>query len=175
MCVSHRGRFKDPGDYIVYEVAGFRFYMILGKDKRVRAFHNVCRHRAFPVARKDSGRATVLGCRFHGWSYDTTGRLTKAPYFDDIPGFDRSQFSLYEIHTKEDKWGFLHINPSTGDNVAASNPAAGSVTGRLTKITPNAKQIHSFERQGRFNWKLICKIRRDRGMKAQSRPMLMRK
>ncbi|OBS23288.1 hypothetical protein FPOA_03840 [Fusarium poae] len=35
-CVSHRGRFKKPGDYIVYDVAGFRILMILGKDKTLR-------------------------------------------------------------------------------------------------------------------------------------------
>ncbi|KAF5658585.1 choline monooxygenase [Fusarium heterosporum] len=158
MCVSHRGRFKTPGDYIVYEVAGFRFFMILGKDKVVRSFHNVCRHRAFPVARKDSGSSTILGCRYHGWSYDYTGRLIKAPYFDNKPGFDKSMNSLFGISTKEDKNGFLYINPGTDNKIAKSILQQGITTGSLIKITPDTSQLHSFQLNGTFNWKLIGKL-----------------
>jgi nitrite reductase/ring-hydroxylating ferredoxin subunit len=129
--------------------------MILGKDSIVRSFHNVCRHRAFPVARKQSGTATVLGCRYHGWSYDTTGRLTKAPFFEDVPGFDKSQNSLYEIHTKEDSRGFLHINFSTGDGVEKSNPPAATTTGKLARVRPQAQLLHTLELRGKFNWKLL--------------------
>ncbi|RFN46499.1 hypothetical protein FIE12Z_9259 [Fusarium flagelliforme] len=135
-CVSHRGRFKKPGDYIVYEVAGFRFFMIL-------------------VARKDAGSSTVLGCRFHGWSYDYTGRLIKAPYFDNNPSFDRSQNGLFAINTKEDKNGFLYINPETDPKIAESTPPQGVATRTLVKITPDLSQVHSFELDGVFNWKLI--------------------
>ncbi|RGP73574.1 hypothetical protein FLONG3_6311 [Fusarium longipes] len=137
ICISHRGRFKKPGDYIVYEVAGFRVLMILGKDKVVRSFHNVCRHRAFPVARKDSGTATILGCRYHGWSYDYTGRLIKAPYFDNKPGFDKSINGLFEINTKEDKNGFLYINTTTDPNNARSIPSEGIVGGKLINVKPD--------------------------------------
>ncbi|KAG8671017.1 hypothetical protein FPOAC2_04325 [Fusarium poae] len=158
-CVSHRGRFKKPGDYIVYDVAGFRILMILGKDKTVRSFHNVCRHRAFLVARKDSGSATILGCRYHGWSYDYTGRLIKAPYFDNKPGFDKNMNGLFEISTKEDKNGLLYINPATDPNTTKTLPPKGVITGRLIKITPDISQLHTFELDGNFNWKLIGKFK----------------
>lgn len=157
MCVSHRGRFKNAGDYIVYEVAGFRFFMILGKDRIVRSFHNVCRHRAFPVARKQSGSATVLGCRYHGWSYDTKGALTKAPYFDNTPGFDKSQNSLYEIHTKQDSNGFLHINVSTLKGVAATRPAEGTKIGKVGRFNVNSDLLDTIELKGKFNWKVMRK------------------
>lgn len=155
MCVSHRGRFKNAGDYIVYEVAGFRFFMILGKDHIVRSFHNVCRHRAFPVARKQSGSATVLGCRYHGWSYDTKGALTKAPYFENTPGFDRSQNSLYEIHTKQDSNGFLHINVSTLKGVASTRPADGAKIGKVGRFNVQSDLLDTVELKGKFNWKVM--------------------
>lgn len=158
MCVSHRGRFRKVGDYIVYEVAGFRFFMILGKDMIVRSFHNVCRHRAFPVARKQSGSALVLGCRYHGWSYDTSGTLIKAPYFDNIPGFDKSQNSLFEIHTKEDRYGFLHINVSSREEVAATTPSEGMRNGELGQIKLDSHLLDTMEFKGRFNWKVIRKF-----------------
>lgn len=158
MCVSHRGRFQNVGDYIVYEAAGFRFFMILGKDHVVRSFHNVCRHRAFPVARKQSGSATVLGCRYHGWSYDTKGALIKAPFFDKIPGFDKSQNSLYEILTKQDSNGFLHINVSTLKDAASSRPAEPAKVGKVSKISADCALLDTLEFKGRFNWKIMRKL-----------------
>lgn len=158
MCVSHRGRFRKVGDYIVYEVAGFRFFMILGKDMIVRSFHNVCRHRAFPVARKQSGSALVLGCRYHGWSYDTKGTLVKAPYFDNLPGFDKSQNSLFKIHTKEDGNGFLHINVSAREDVATTTPPEATRSGELGQIKLESHLIDTMEFKGRFNWKVIRKF-----------------
>ncbi|KFA69900.1 hypothetical protein S40285_07447 [Stachybotrys chlorohalonatus IBT 40285] len=154
ICVSHRGRFKKAGDYVVYDTAGFRFFMILGKDNVVRSFHNVCRHRAFPVARKDSGSATVLGCRYHGWSYNTKGELTKAPFFQDVPGFDKSKNKLFEILTREDNYGFLHINFNTSQEAADSSPAQGVKIGKLSRVSRDANFLHTFELRGAFNWKL---------------------
>ncbi|KAL4929919.1 uncharacterized protein BDV17DRAFT_290274 [Aspergillus undulatus] len=40
ICISHRGRFIKPGDYVSTEVAGFRIFPILGEDGVARAFHN---------------------------------------------------------------------------------------------------------------------------------------
>ncbi|KAH0593038.1 hypothetical protein MHUMG1_09285 [Metarhizium humberi] len=121
----------------------------------VRSFHNVCRHRAFPVARKQSGSALVLGCRYHGWSYDTKGTLVKAPYFDNLPGFDKSQNSLFEIHTKEDGYGFLHINVSAREDVATTTPPEATRSGELGQIKLDSHLIDTMEFKGRFNWKVI--------------------
>lgn len=49
------------------------------------------------MTRKESGSSTVLGCRYHGWSYDVQGRLVKAPMFDDVPGFKKEENGLLEI------------------------------------------------------------------------------
>ncbi|KAF5968135.1 choline monooxygenase [Fusarium bulbicola] len=155
ICVSHRGRFGSPGDYVVYDIAGFRILMILGKDMVVRSFHNVCRHRAFPVARKQSGSATVLGCRYHGWSYNTEGKLTKAPYFDNLPGFDRSLNSLFEIHTEQDSGGFLHVNVSRDEVVPAAAVSTGLEKDKIEKFGRDSKFVGSFECSGKFNWKII--------------------
>lgn len=54
----HRSRFERPGDYYVFDVAGISFFVVLGKDHQVRAFHNVCRHRAYTVVRKSCGTTT---------------------------------------------------------------------------------------------------------------------
>ncbi|KAF4499687.1 hypothetical protein FAGAP_4138 [Fusarium agapanthi] len=113
------------------------------------------RHRAFPVARKQSGSATVLGCRYHGWSYNTEGKLTKAPYFDNLPGFDRSLNSLFEIHTEKDSGGFLHINVSRDKGVPAPTVSTSLEKGKVEKFGIDSVFVGSFECSGKFNWKVI--------------------
>ena len=39
----------------------------------LRAFFNVCRHRAAPILNEPCGTATKLRCRYHGWTYDLAG------------------------------------------------------------------------------------------------------
>ncbi|TQB75898.1 hypothetical protein MPDQ_001499 [Monascus purpureus] len=115
--ISHRTRFSKPGDYQSFTMAGFPIFLILGKDGKIRAFHNVCRHRAYTITKKETGSSLVLGCRYHGWSYNAYGNLVKAPHFDDVPGFDKSQNGLFEIHTRVSERGFIFVNLEAGKEV----------------------------------------------------------
>jgi hypothetical protein len=74
LLATHSCRFGTPGDYRTSEIAGFSIILMLGKDLKLRAFQNICRHRAYRVTKKECGRSVVLGCRYHGWAYDTRGR-----------------------------------------------------------------------------------------------------
>ncbi|KAJ5757358.1 uncharacterized protein N7511_006052 [Penicillium nucicola] len=113
--LAHISQFNKAGAYQSFDLAGYPLFLIRGKDDKIRAFHNVCRHRAYTITRKESGASTVLGCRYHGWSYDTTGRLVKAPQFDDVPGFDKSQNSLFEIQVLTTDYGMVFVNLNAGE------------------------------------------------------------
>ena len=130
---------------------------MFGKDGIVRAFHNICRHRAFPVAKKASGSSTVLGCKYHGWSYNTKGELTKAPHFDGGEGFDKSQNGLFPIHTKTDDNGFIHVNLNSSKEVSESQTPRARMINTPTKIDQTSKFLDSWEIKGKFNWKMTCK------------------
>jgi phenylpropionate dioxygenase-like ring-hydroxylating dioxygenase large terminal subunit len=110
LCITHTSHFQKPGDYLSFKIADFPFFLILGKDSILRGFHNVCRHRAYDVTRKVMGSSLVLGCRYHGWSYDTKGNLTKAPQFDKVPGFKKEDNGLFQIWVRTDPNGFVFIN-----------------------------------------------------------------
>lgn len=115
----------------------------------------MCRHRAYTIARKETGSSTVLGCRYHGWSYDTTGRLVKAPQFDDIPGFDRSENSLFEIHTHSTDRGFVFVNLNAAEPVAFDNSthlALGDFA-RTAGAGSKSKLVTGQTLTGEFNWK----------------------
>lgn len=156
--LSHRSQFTKPGDYQSFEVAGFPIFLILGKDGEIRAFHNVCRHRAYTVANKERGSSTVLGCRYHGWSYNTKGELIKVPHFEQILGFDKSQNGLFAIHVQQSTDGFIFVN------LEADAPGELLETDRLVDFVkcngpiPQSRWIGGRAIEGVFNWKMASKF-----------------
>jgi len=103
-------RFKNPGDFLRYEIAGFDIIIDMDRNNKINAFHNICRHRAYPVVDKDEGSAKILSCRYHGWSYGLDGKLAKAPGYQDIDGFEKSKNGLFPIHVHIDYNGFIWLN-----------------------------------------------------------------
>lgn len=83
LCVARTAQLTDPGQYVATTVAGWPVLVVVGTDGERRAFHNVCRHRAGPLAWDGDGRAAGLVCRYHGWSYDLCGELVRARDFGD--------------------------------------------------------------------------------------------
>ncbi len=91
------GRAADvagPGSFLTTEIAGEPILVVRDEAGVLRAFSNVCRHRAAPVATEPCGRASRLRCRYHGWTYDLTGRLRGAPEFDGVADFRREDNGL---------------------------------------------------------------------------------
>lgn len=126
--------------------------MILGKDKQLRAFHNVCRHRAYAVTKKECGRSTVLGCRYHGWSYDTKGKLIKAPEFENVPGFDKNMNGLWELAI-EVRQSLIYVNLDSGKPGVLDLGDAESTLARL--VASEMRCIADWKFDAAFNWKLL--------------------
>lgn len=112
--LTHAIRFSKTGDYMSFTVAGFSIALVKDKTGTINGFHNICRHRAYPVVQGASGTASILSCKYHGWSYGLNGKLSKAPRFDTVPGFDKSQHGLLPIHVHVDKSGFVWVNLQAG-------------------------------------------------------------
>ncbi|KLJ05534.1 hypothetical protein EMPG_10979 [Blastomyces silverae] len=158
--IAHVGRFTKPGDYHAFEIGGFPLFLIQGKDGVIRAFHNVCRHRAYPViSKKKSGSSAVMGCRYHGWSYDTKGQLIKAPQFECLEGFDKTQNSLFEIRTAVTKHGLIFVNlDARGDLPELEFDARGiDRFASANRISRRSVWIDGWELEGRFNWKMAVR------------------
>jgi phenylpropionate dioxygenase-like ring-hydroxylating dioxygenase large terminal subunit len=51
---------------VQYTGAGYNFFVIKDRKNTIRAFHNVCRHRAYPVMESESGTASIIACKYHG-------------------------------------------------------------------------------------------------------------
>jgi choline monooxygenase len=99
--VAHAGLVREPGDHAVAEIAGVPLLIVRGEDGRLRALHNVCRHRAGPLASCDGRAARVLTCQYHGWTYALDGRLRGAPEMGRAEGFDATTVRLPQARVAE--------------------------------------------------------------------------
>ena len=101
--------FPNPGDYSAAEVAGYRFFVIRDRDGALRAFHNVCPHRASQLLDDGHGHCGVLRCRYHGWVFDTAGNLKRAPDFGEADWFRKEEHGLMPIRVET--WrGLVFVN-----------------------------------------------------------------
>ena len=85
--VGRADQLSNPGDYLTCDVAGEPVIVARGDDGRLRAFSNVCLHRAGPVAR-DQGNTRLFRCSYHGWNYGLDGCVRATPGYDGLTGED---------------------------------------------------------------------------------------
>lgn len=92
--LTHVCRLQGAGDHVVADFAGLPVIAVRGADGEIRAFHNVCRHRAGPIAACDGLAARSLRCRYHGWIYELDGVLRSAPEMGTAPDFEPADIWL---------------------------------------------------------------------------------
>ncbi|WP_028838485.1 MULTISPECIES: aromatic ring-hydroxylating oxygenase subunit alpha [Thermomonas] len=95
--VAHASQLRGIGDHVVANLAGLPVIAVRGGDGAVRVMHNVCRHRAGPIAQCDGLAAKALRCRYHGWTYTLEGQLRSAPEMKDAQGFDVADVRLPQL------------------------------------------------------------------------------
>jgi len=104
----HSSEVKTAGDYLAFEIAGQSLFCIRGRDDVVRAFYNVCQHRAHQMV-EGRGNTRVVVCPYHAWTYELTGGLRAGPNIKSVPGFRREEICLTEVPC-EDFHGFIFVN-----------------------------------------------------------------
>src|SRR5215469_15565206 len=62
--VGHIHQAAKPGDYFTFDLLGEPLLIARGEDGVLRAFHNVCRHRAGPPA-TGCGNRKLFRCGYH--------------------------------------------------------------------------------------------------------------
>jgi len=99
---------SDPETYFTADVVGEPVVIVRDKQGRLRAFSNVCRHRAGAIA-LGSGCKNVLRCSYHGWTYALDGQLIGTPDVEGVEFFDRSTMPMVQLRVET--WGqFIFVN-----------------------------------------------------------------
>jgi choline monooxygenase len=98
----------DPETFFTADLVGEPIVVVRDKEGTLRAFSNVCRHRAGPIA-QGSGCKNVLRCGYHGWTYTLDGRLIGTPDVEGVELFDRSTMGMVPLRLET--WEqFIFVN-----------------------------------------------------------------
>ncbi len=163
--------FNKPGDYITFDlkVIHASIVVVLGRDGKLRGFHNVCSHRSGRLARDEScrGNANSFVCKFHGWAYDLDGKLRGLPEHHLFEGLPKDQLGLKPVSV--DTWGgFVFANLSPAPEFTLQDWFHGvpdNLDGYLGK--QNWVWYAGYERVIRANWKDLMNAQHD-GYHAQT-------
>src|SRR5438128_6935830 len=109
LLVGHQSQIPKPGDYFLAAIAGESVIVTRDQKSQVRGFYNVCRHRGTRLKEDACGHASTIQCPYHAWTYRLDGRLVGAPHMDEVPGFDKADYSWRALNLA--LWeGFIFIN-----------------------------------------------------------------
>jgi len=135
-----------PGSFVAREAAGTPLVAVRGKDGRVRAFRNACRHRGTKLA-QGSGCAKVFECRYHGWTYGLDGALRHVPHEHGFPGLDKSTRGLVPVDAVE-RNGLVFVTQEA--------PALDARLDDLPPLlSPDHRLLGTAEVDVGVNWKIL--------------------
>ncbi len=95
--VAHESSLQAPGDFATLRLCDESIFVIRAQDGELRAFYNVCRHRAHELLEGSGNLRSLIVCPYHAWSYTATGELARAPMSEARPGFEPGEFCLRPV------------------------------------------------------------------------------
>ena len=110
LCIGRDDQVPKTGDFFVKDIHVQKASVIVVRDRdgKLKAHHNVCKHRGNKVEWGSSGKCRAFTCKFHGWSYKLDGTLADVPDEERFFGFDKSENGLRPVHV--DVWrGFIFV------------------------------------------------------------------
>lgn len=107
---------SEPGQYMSVQAGLNNIFIVMGRDRRLRAFHNICRHRGTQLIRAVGKTQKALTCPYHDWTYDLEGKLISVPEEQvEFSSVDKSCLGLKPASV--DIWKsmlFVHPDPDAG-------------------------------------------------------------
>lgn len=161
----HAGRVEQlprDGSYFTKELPGLRTSVIVSRatDGRIRAFHNVCRHRGNRLLwegtpRGEScGNARQLVCRYHGWRYGLDGACTYVHQQSEFFDLRIDELGLAPVHC--DTWaGFVFVNLARDPRQSLREFLGPMVCALEGYPFDQMTERYSFRAENGSNWKVF--------------------
>jgi len=152
ICLGRTAEVPRSGDFICRDIAGAPVFVVRQGDASIRAFANVCAHRASRLL-DGAGHVSRISCPYHSWTYDLAGQLIGAPFMQRTPGFDVANHRLKELAC--DTWqGFVYVSlreqtAPVADRLHGLADLVGDF--RMADYVPVFEQVESW----RTNWKCL--------------------
>lgn len=106
--VCHVEAVREPGAYLTAEIAGQPIAVVRDREGLLRAFYNVCKHRAHELL-SGAGVTSRIMCPYHAWTYKLDGQLVRAPHTETLEDFDTGAICLDQVQVEE-FCGFVYVN-----------------------------------------------------------------
>ena len=132
--VGHDSQVGEPGDWIRANIGLRDVVMIRGEDGEIRVFHNRCPHRGMTVCVPAKGGGRRLVCPYHGWAFDTAGKLLGVPQpggYDGGFDTDDARYSMAAVARVESYRGFVFAS------LAADGPTLAEYLGEISDTLDN--------------------------------------
>jgi len=150
---GHISELVSPGDYFTFEIAGENLFCVLDGARNVRAFYNVCQHRAHELV-AGRGNTRQIICPYHSWTYRLDGRLRSGPNLKSVPGFDVGEICLTSVRT-EVFLGFVFVNLHA--DAVPMEQWFPAVREEICDFVPHINRLAPMQRiaiEERCNWKV---------------------
>ena len=147
---------SEPGQYLSVQAGLNNIFIVMGRDRRLRAFHNICRHRGTQLLRAVGQTQRAIVCPYHDWTYDLEGQLISVPNREqEFPDLDLGCIALKAASV--DLWrGMLWVHPEA--NAGSIMRWFGDVESHLGPHDvdqlveyPNGRTEHTIA----ANWKIV--------------------
>ena len=151
IAACHVSEIAEPGDYVTFEAYGYPVIIVRQQSGSIAAFHNTCRHRGARLCEAESGRTSLIRCRYHGWSYRLDGSLAAWRHMSD--DFAKEDFGLRPCGVAQ-LCGFVYVSmtPEAAPDFAA---LTGHVAPHWARYElENCKVVAKRTYNVRGNWKL---------------------
>ena len=106
--VCHVEKLREPGSYVTINIAENPIAVVRDRDGVLRAFYNVCKHRAHELL-SGEGNISRIMCPYHAWVYKLDGQLIRAPETEHLEDFNTGDICLNEVGVEE-FCGFVFVN-----------------------------------------------------------------
>jgi len=154
MYAGHTEDLAEVGSYITRQILDQNIMVIRGRDMQLRAFYNVCSHRAHELVR-GAGQTKVIVCPYHAWSYHLDGRLRTARGSENVDGFNGAEFCLKPVQVEE--FGplvFINLDPKAESLASQSGDMLAEVRAKIPEFDRLIRvETRSWELKA--NWKVI--------------------
>lgn len=153
--ITQSSQVRNPGDFVTHNDTGVPLLVVRGRDGRLNAFMNVCKHRGAKVALEASGNVKKgFLCPFHAWNFDLDGRLQGIPDSFAFDTLKREQHSLVRLPVAE-AYGTVWVRPSPGPELDLPS-FLGGVHPELANFgTEQWVHYRTIEMRKKMNWKLM--------------------
>jgi phenylpropionate dioxygenase-like ring-hydroxylating dioxygenase large terminal subunit len=144
------------GSYVTVEVGGVPVVITRDNDGELHAMLNVCPHRAMILA-DGSGRAKLLQCPNHAWTFGLDGRFRNAPRADRESSFCSDGLDLRRAAVHE--WGpfvLVNLDPGAEPPVRELEAMRASVTGIGIELDTLVLTGPVYDWDIGANWKIVC-------------------